>query len=100
MPEHQLIVPRNSLADSAYRLYRGGDSSRTAGAILNGPSQELLRQMKTITSWRQNCFARRSAASPGAGAEIEEMMWMRGEEARGLALALLTKDSVVPLVLG
>ena len=37
---------------------------------------------------------------PRAAAEIEEMMWMRVEEARGLALAPLTRNSVVPLVLG
>jgi len=37
---------------------------------------------------------------PRAAAEIEEMRWMRVEEARRLALAPLTRDSVVPLVLG
>jgi len=36
---------------------------------------------------------------PRAAAESEEMRWMRVEEARRLALAPLTRDSVVPLVL-
>ena len=45
-------------------------------------------------------FRVRIGGEPRAAAEIEEMMWMRVEEARGLALAPLTRDSVVPLVLG
>ena len=111
IPIHPLVLAHfgSSALRSAVSLARSHFSGKRAQALFAGMATHSVLPLEAPTSAavgvtliaaghaiRRGNGRRRA---PG-GCEIEEMRWMRVEEARWLALALLTRDSVVPLVLG
>ena len=91
----------NAKRESAKRLRPHEEANRRNGPKQLFPTQCTFR--KSIDEDNHvveaELFRVQVGGEPRAAADIEEMMWMRVEEARGRVLAALTRDSVVPLVL-